>query len=90
MKGELERDIKKLPFQYIHILQPGMLVGDRKNERMGEKIGIAAVKFLNQLGIANKQKPIHASIVAKAMINLSFKKANTITSLLNVFKEAGV
>ena len=66
-----------------------MLVGDRKNERTGEKIGIATVKFLNKIGIAKKQKPVHASIVAKAMINLSFKKSNTVTSLLDVFKEAG-
>ena len=89
MKGELERDIKKLSFAFIHILQPGMLVGDRKNERMGEKIGISIVRFLNKIGIAKKQKPVHAEIVAKAMINLSFKKSNTVTSLLNVFKEAG-
>ena len=64
-----------------------MLVGDRKNERTGEKIGIGTVKFLNKIG--KKQKPVHASIVAKAMINLSFKKSNTVTSLLDVFKEAG-
>lgn len=89
MKGELERDIKKLSFKMIHILQPGMLVGARKHERTGEKIGIAVIKFLNKLGIAKKQKPIHASIVAKAMINLSFKKSNTVSSYLDVFKEAG-
>lgn len=89
MKGELERDIQRLPFQYVHIMQPGMLVGDRKEKRVGEKLGTAVIRFLNKLGIAKKQKPIHVSVVAKAMINLSFKKANGVYSLLKVFDEAG-
>lgn len=92
MKGELERDVKQLPFQYIHILQPGMLAGNRKENRTGEKIGTAVIKFLNTLGIAKKQKPVHASIVAQAMINVSFKINNRISTyaLLEVFKQAGM
>jgi len=91
MKGELERDIKLLPFQYIHIIQPGMLVGNRQENRVGEKIGIAVLRFLNNLGIAKQQKPVDASIVARAMINLSFKRESRINvySFLQVFKEAG-
>src|SRR2546423_1011567 len=92
MKGELERDSKQLPFQYIHILQPGILTGDRKENRSGEKISIALIRFLNRLGIARRQKPIDASIVARAMINVSFKSGNKINvyALLQVFKEAEV
>ena len=92
MKGELERDSKQLPFQYIHILQPGILAGDRKENRSGEKISIALIRFLNRLGIARRQKPIDASIVARAMINVSFKSGNKINvyALLQVFKEAEV
>jgi len=90
MKGELERDIKQLPFKYIHIIQPGMLVGERKENRPFEKIAVPALQFLNRIGIAKKQKPIHASIVAQAMINVSFKKENHVTtySLLEVFEQA--
>jgi uncharacterized protein YbjT (DUF2867 family) len=90
LKGELERDVKKLPFANIHIIQPGILVGDRKENRTGEKIGIKMVQLLNRIGIAKKQKPVHASIVAQAMINVSFrnnKKADVYT-LLDVFKAA--
>lgn len=72
MKGELENDIKKLPFQRIHILQPGMLEGERKEKRPGEIIGIRVLKFLNGMGLAKSQKPVHATIVARAMINASF------------------
>jgi uncharacterized protein YbjT (DUF2867 family) len=90
MKGELERDIKQLPFQYIHILQPGMLAGDRKENRPMEKIGIPLLRFLNRLGIARKQKPVDASIVAQAMINVSFKLQKRIDryALLDVFEQA--
>ena len=90
MKGELERDIKTLPFQSIHIIQPGMLVGERTENRPGEKIGIKLVNFLNTLGIAKKQKPIHAAVVAQAMINVSFKTSEKVNvySLLDVFDAA--
>lgn len=90
MKGELERDIRNLPFDYIHIIQPGMLVGNRKENRPFEKIGTPVLQFLNKLGIAKKQKPIHVSIVAQAMINVSFKKKNHVNtySLLEVFEQA--
>jgi uncharacterized protein YbjT (DUF2867 family) len=90
MKGELERDIKKLPFRSIHILQPGVLVGERNEKRFGEKFGISFLRFLNQLGIAKKQKPVEAGIVARAMINLSVAKEAGIQtySLLDVFRAA--
>ena len=90
MKGELERDIKELPFQFIHIIQPGMLDGDRKENRTGEKVGIAVLRFLNNLGLLKNQKPIHVKTVAQAMINVSFKNdepVNTYT-LGQVFVEA--
>jgi uncharacterized protein YbjT (DUF2867 family) len=91
MKGELERDIKQLPFQNIHILQPGMLAGDRKEKRLGEKVGTALIRFLNTLGIAQKQRPVPAAIVAQAMINVAFRNQNKINvySLLQVFEAAG-
>jgi uncharacterized protein YbjT (DUF2867 family) len=90
MKGELERDVMQLPFEYIHIIQPGMLAGERKENRPLEKIATPVIQFLNKLGIAKKQKPVHASIVAQAMINVSFKKHKSVNtySLLQVFEQA--
>lgn len=90
MKGELERDIKELPFQNIHIIQPGILKGDRPESRTGEKIGIKIIEFLNSMGIAKKQRPVPASIVAQAMINVSYRKDKKIDvySLLEVFDAA--
>jgi len=90
MKGELDRDVQQLPFEFIHIIQPGMLTGNRKENRPFERIGAPILQFLNRLGVAKKQKPIHASIVAQAMINVSFKKTNhsNVYSLLEVFEQA--
>ena len=90
MKGELECDIKQLPFKNIHIMQPGMLTGNRKENRPFEKIATPFLQLLNKFGIAKKQKPIHAAIVAQAMINVSFKKENKVNtySLLEVFDQA--
>ncbi len=90
MKGELERDIKMLPFQNIHIIQPGILKGDRSESRTGEEIGIKIIEFLNSIGIAKKQKPVPAFLVAQAMINVSYRKDKKIDvySLLEVFEAA--
>lgn len=91
MKGELERDVKQLPFQHIFILQPGILAGDRKENRTGERMAISAVRFLNRLGLFKSQKPVDVSIVARAMINASFQKERQRTyTLLEVFRLAGV
>ncbi len=90
IKGQLEEAVKKLLFKSVQILQPGMLVGVRNEERPGEIIGSAVIKFLNKLGIAKQQKPIDAEIVAQAMINVSFRDNEKlgVYSLLQVFKAA--
>jgi len=72
MKGELERDIKKLPFKHIQIIQPGPLDGDRKEYRKMERLSLKTLKYFNKLGLFNKYKPIHVRIVAQKMIAVSF------------------
>ena len=72
-KGEVEERLKKLSFTKLGIVRPSFLLGKRKEKRIGEKIGIFIFKFLSPLflGSLKKMKPIHASNVAKAMINIS-------------------
>ena len=69
MKGILEKDVKKLSYQNITILKPGMLSGERREERTGEKIGIAIFSLLRHFPGLKFLKPISAASVAKAMIN---------------------
>ena len=72
MKGKLENDIMKLSFSTIHILQPGILDGNRQEKRSAESFTIRTIKFLNRLGLLKSQRPVPAGIVARAMINASF------------------
>lgn len=85
MKGELEEAIKKLPFQNIYILQPSLLLGNRKEFRLGEKIAIQVFKILN-IFIPKKYKGIEAKKVAESMIKYSLitnnKKINMIKNNL--------
>ncbi|TVQ03399.1 MAG: NAD-dependent epimerase/dehydratase family protein [Balneolaceae bacterium] len=68
MKGELERDVKKMIFKAIHIIQPGFLHGHRDKERAGEKLILNILNSANSIGLLNKYRPVHGKTVAKAMI----------------------
>ncbi len=80
MKGELERDIKKLPFETIHIIRPGMLAGDRKESRTGEHIAIGIMKAISAIPGLGRLKPIEGRQVAQAMINATFRHVTGIHS----------
>tara|TARA_B100001175_G_C19225424_1_gene502683 strand:- start:47 stop:697 length:651 start_codon:yes stop_codon:yes gene_type:complete len=69
-KGEVEEELKKLNFTKLVIMRPSFLMGNRKEKRVGEKIGIFVFKILSPLflGPLKKMKPIHSKTVAKAMI----------------------
>ena len=69
-KGEVEEELKRLDFPKLGIMRPSFLLGDRKEKRVGEKIGIFVFKLLSPLflGPLKKMKPIHSLTVAKAMI----------------------
>ena len=72
-KGLVEEEIKSLNFKKIGILRPSFLLGNRKENRIGEKIGIFIFKLLSPLfvGPFKKMKPIHSEVVAKAMIQIA-------------------
>ena len=69
-KGLVEEELKRLSFSKLGIMRPSFLMGDRKEKRVGEKVGIFIFKLLSPLflGPLKKMKPIHSKKVAKAMI----------------------
>lgn len=69
MKGNLEKDVKKLPFHSITILKPGQLSGNRKEERAAEKFFIPLLNILHHIPGLGSLRPIPATTVARAMIN---------------------
>ena len=77
-KGEVEEELKRLNFSKLGIMRPSFLLGDRKEKRIGEKIGIFVFKLLSPLfvGPLKKMKPIHSVIVAKAMIAITQNKVS--------------
>ncbi|HVG25765.1 MAG TPA: NAD(P)H-binding protein [Thermoanaerobaculia bacterium] len=66
VKGEVERDIIALGYRSTTIARPSLLLGDRGELRMGEKI---AEKFAWLA--PPKYKPIAARDVAKALVRLA-------------------
>lgn len=71
VKGLLEQAVKKMPFWSVHIFRPSVLLGERNENRWGEKIAGELGKGIDYLtgGMLTKYKPIEAEVVAQAMIN---------------------
>ncbi|HEY6502824.1 MAG TPA: NAD(P)H-binding protein [Chitinophagaceae bacterium] len=68
LKGEVEEAVKESGLRSVHIMRPSVLMGERKEFRLGEKIGKAIMTALSFL-IPTKYKAIHAKAVAGAMLN---------------------
>ena len=72
-KGEMERDVLVENIKNTYILQPSIIEGDRKEQRLGEKIGLALFKVFQPLffGKLKKYKITKAEHIAQAMIKLA-------------------
>ena len=72
-KGLVEEEILNLGFSKTGILRPSFILGNRKEFRLGEKIGIIIFKLLNPLfvGPLRKMRSIHSETIAIAMIKLA-------------------
>ena len=72
-KGLVEEELKRLNFSKLGIMRPSFLMGNRKEKRVGEKIGIFVFKILSPLllGPLKKMRPIHSKTVARAMMTVT-------------------
>ena len=73
VKGEVEEAIGKLNFDAFHILQPSLIIGERKESRAGEGIAQKLSPLYDTLmfGPLAKYKSIKAVQIAKAMVHYS-------------------
>lgn len=73
LKGEVEEAVQKFPVPSISFFRPSMLLGHRKEFRLGERIGQPMTRLLSPLlfGKWKKYKPIEAKDVAAAMVKAS-------------------
>ena len=70
VKGELEDALSALPLRSLSIVRPSLLLGERREFRLGEVIA-KRVAFL----VPGKYAPIHARDVATALVRLAAEDA---------------
>ena len=75
-KGQVEEELIKLNFSILGIMRPSFLVGNRKEKRPGEEVGIFFFKIFSPLllGPLKKMRPIQSEKVAKVMIKVANEK----------------
>jgi uncharacterized protein YbjT (DUF2867 family) len=69
-KGELEQELSKLGFSSVHILRPSLLLGEREEFRLGERIAMVVMPPLNfaMVGSMRRYRAISAATVGQAMV----------------------
>lgn len=75
LKGKMERDVLAQHIEHTHLLQPSLIVGERKEKRTGEDFSKHLMKLFGFL-IPARYKMIHGKTIAKAMIQLTRKPSN--------------
>jgi len=72
-KGEIQDFLKNCNFESVAVLQPSLLLGNRTEFRLGEKVGAFFMKTLSFLFLGNlkKYKPIESKTVAKALLKIA-------------------
>ncbi len=70
VKGELEAAIRALPFEAVLVFRPSLLLGQRHEFRLGERVGEVMMRSVSPLmvGRFRRLRPIPAAHVATAMV----------------------
>jgi uncharacterized protein YbjT (DUF2867 family) len=71
-KGEVERDLGALGLPSLGIVRPSLLLGRRRQLRIGERAGELLLRLASPLlaGSLASYRPVHARTVARAMVHL--------------------
>ena len=67
VKGEVERDLMALSYPTLLVFRPSLLLGNRSEKRLGERIGSGVMRLFAPL-IPAKYKAVEAEKVATAML----------------------
>ncbi len=70
VKGELEDDVRRLPYWGVHVMRPSVLLGQREERRLAENLAGRFSRGLQYFSgsILGDLAPIDADDVAKAMV----------------------
>jgi uncharacterized protein YbjT (DUF2867 family) len=74
VKGEAEAAVNKRAFRAVHVLRPGLLLGDRQESRPAEALFRALAPITNPLmvGRLRMYRAIDAAVVGAAMVGAAF------------------
>ena len=92
--------MRQLDFWALHLFQPSLLLGQRKEFRLGEEIAKFVGKKIDDItdGALNKYRPVEAKSVAKSMLvaaqgiekGIAAKGKNTFDAIRNFGPACGV
>jgi len=75
VKGEVEAAVRQLspPYRGVQIFRPSLLLGERAEVRLGERIAmlLAPILSLALVGQLRRYRPIRAATVARAMVQIA-------------------
>lgn len=73
VKGELEEGLKALSFRALHVFRPSILLGDRRESRPAEAVGMWLGKWQHRLfpGLLGTWSAMPDRLLAQAMIGAS-------------------
>lgn len=76
VKGEMESALQELNYPCLRIIRPALLLGDREEFRLGEKIAILLTPVLKPLmfGSLKEYRPVQAESVAKFMVGIAHEE----------------
>lgn len=70
VKGEMEEAVRQTPFRAVHLFRPSLLLGERSEQRLGERVGAVLLRALRPvlLGPLRRYRAVEAATVARAML----------------------
>lgn len=76
VKGGMEQDLQKLSYPCVKIIRPSLLLGERDEFRLGEKIGVILAPVLKPflMGGLKKYRPVEAEKVAMFMVKVAHEE----------------
>lgn len=83
VKGKLEKGLKGLGYPLLVILQPSFILGQRKESRPLEKLGLTVAQWLSPLLISRFKKyiPVQAAAIAKALVHYAWNSRNGVYTI---------
>jgi uncharacterized protein YbjT (DUF2867 family) len=70
VKGEMEDAVRQTPFRAVYLFRPSLLLGERSEQRTGERLGAMLLRVLRPVlqGPLRRYRAIAAADVARAML----------------------